>query len=196
MEVLPMNKRLWFQGTLLAAAATVAAQVGQVSPALAGGGGCHAPATNGHGTTVEMINACFTPTVLRVKAGDSVRFLNSDQMQHTVTGTSELFGSYDGLVPGQSVSYKFTTNGVYAYACIFHTGMTGAVVVGDGSGPGLATGVKPVVEAPRPASAKSAAPTPSEAPWAWLMAAALIAGGGLGFLLSGRIAGRTRKPQP
>lgn len=191
-----MNKRFWLHGTLVAAAVTVASQLAQVSPAQAGGGGCHGLATNGSGATVEMKNACFAPTVVRVRPGDSVTFVNRDPMQHSVTGTAELFGSYDALVPGQSVTYRFATNGVYAYSCIFHPGMTGAVVVGDGSGPGLATGAQPVVVAPAKApaaAARSVAPAAPQSPWAWLVAAALVAGGGLGFVLHVTIVRRSLK---
>jgi plastocyanin len=177
-------------GALAAALLATAAQLVQVNPAYAGGGGCGAPPTNGVGVTVEMVERCFSPTVLRVKPGDKVTFVNRDQLQHTVTGTSFRFGSLDTLEPGQSATFKFVTNGVYAYSCIFHPGMTGAVVVGDGTGPALATGPDPVVIAPVPASVATAAPPAPAAPqpmWPWLTAAALVAGGGLGFLLGKRI---------
>jgi plastocyanin len=179
-------------GALLAAALlAAAAQLVQVNPVHAGGGGCSAAPTNGVGVTVEMVERCFNPTVIRVKPGDKVTFVNRDQVQHTVTGTSFRFGSPDTLEPGQSATFKFVTNGVYAYSCIFHPGMTGAVVVGDGTGPGLAAGPDPVVIAPMPASLAAAAPRPPAAPqppWPWLTVAALVAGGALGFLLSRRIA--------
>jgi hypothetical protein len=58
--------------------------------------------------------------------------------------------------------------------------MTGAVVVGDGGGPGLATGAQPVVVAPAKApaaAARTVAPAAPQAPWGWLVAAALVAGG-------------------
>jgi plastocyanin len=186
-----MIKRFRIQGTILAAALAVTSQVAQVSPAQAGGG-CHSAATNGTGTTVEMKDMCFTPTVLRVKPGDSVTFVNRDEMQHTVTGTSALFGSYTALTPGQSATYKFASGGVYAYSCIFHPGMTGAVLVGDGSGPGLAIGAENVAVTPLKATAAAARPAPPaapEPPWAWLIAAALVVGGGVGFAVARRVQG-------
>lgn len=183
-----MTKRFRIHATLLAAVLAAGSQLLQTSPAQAGGG-CHSVATNGSGTTVEMKEMCFTPTVLHVKPGDTVTFVNRDQMQHTVTGTAFAFGSYTGLTPGESAVYKFTTNGVYAYSCIFHPGMTGAVVVGDGSGPGLATGAQPVVishSQAQPAAAKPTAPAAPQPPWGWFVAAALVAGGGLGFVVAQR----------
>jgi plastocyanin len=187
-----MIKRFRIKATLLAAVLAVTSQVAQVSPAQAGGG-CHSAATNGTGTTVEMKDMCFTPTVLRVRPGDSVTFVNRDDMQHTVTGTSELFGSYTGLAPQQSATYTFAKSGVYAYSCIFHPGMTGAVMVGDGSGPGLAAGVENVAVTRVKATAAAARPAPPaapEPPWAWLIAAALLIGGGLGYVFSQRVQGQ------
>ena len=35
------------------------------------------------------------------------------------------------LQPGQTVSYRFATPGIYPYACALHRGMSGAIVVGD-----------------------------------------------------------------
>ena len=180
-----MIKRFRIHAALLATVLAVA------SPAQAGGG-CHSGASNGSGTTVEMKNMCFTPTVLHVRPGDSVTFVNRDEMQHTVTGTSELFGSYTALTPGQSATYRFAANGVYAYSCIFHPGMTGAVVVGDGSGAGLATGVQPVSVRPAPApvaASKPASPVAPPPPWAWLIAAALVAGGATGFVFARQLKG-------
>jgi plastocyanin len=184
-----MINKFRIHAALLAAMLAAGSQMMQASPAQAGGG-CFAGATNGTGTTVEMTHMCFTPTVLRVKPGDSVTFINRDQMQHTVTGTAGLFGSYTGLTPGESATYKFVTNGVYAYSCIFHPGMTGAVVVGNGSGPGLATGAQPVVVShsqAQAAAAKPPAPAAPQPPWGWLIAAALLAGGGLGFVVAQRL---------
>jgi plastocyanin len=184
-----MTKGLRIHAALLAAVVAVGTQLVQASPVQAGGG-CFGGATNGTGTTVEMTHMCFTPTVLRIKPGDSVTFINRDQMQHTVTGTAGLFGSYDVMAPGASATHQFATNGVYAYACILHPGMTGAVVVGDGTGPGLAAGAAPVVvshaQAPA-AAAKPAAPAAPQPPWALLIAVALLAGAGLGFLFGPRL---------
>jgi plastocyanin len=185
-----MINRFRIHATLLAAVLAVGSQLTQATPAEAGGG-CHSTATNGSGTTVEMKDMCFTPTVLRVKPGDSVTFVNRDEMQHTVTGTGGVFGGYDALTPGKSATYKFATDGVYAYSCIFHPGMTGAVVVGDGTGPGLATGVEPVVVSQAQAQAAAAKPAPPAAPqppWGWLVAAALVGGAGLGFVIAQRLA--------
>jgi plastocyanin len=101
------------------------------------GGGCHAGADGstymeGDGTTVVRMNACsFAPTVSRVAAGTTVRFLNTANIQHQVLGRSATWGSVL-LDPGQEHSETFAAAGVYPYTCPLHPGMVGAIVVGDG----------------------------------------------------------------
>jgi plastocyanin len=104
--------------------------------AVAGGGCMHgSPPTDGTGTTVEMVDACFTPTVLHVARGAEVTFVNRDEgMTHNVVGVGDTWGSFDELSFGEAVSYRFDANGVYVYSCFLHEGMVGAVVAGDGSG--------------------------------------------------------------
>ena len=102
-------------------------------PALAGGG-CHDGVTQGTGDTVELIDACFTPTTLRIDPGGSVTFVNQDPFVHNVT--ANLWGHFDDLEPGDAFTATFAEDGLYPYACTYHPGMTGVVVVGDGDGPG------------------------------------------------------------
>jgi len=103
------------------------------------GGGCHGGVTQGTGDTVELIDACFTPTTLRIEPGDSVTFVNEDSFVHNVT--ANLWGHFDDLEQGDSFTATFGEDGVYPYACTYHPGMTGAVVVGDGDGPGSGAAV-------------------------------------------------------
>ena len=99
------------------------------------GGGCHEPApTEGTGSAVEMRGACFTPTVLRVEPGTTVTFVNRDEFQHDLSGTS--LASFDQLSAGDTVQHRFDLPGTYSYMCHLHPGMSGAVVVGDGRGGG------------------------------------------------------------
>jgi plastocyanin len=118
---------------ILAAAAFLAVLVLPALPAAAGGG-CHTGATQGTGETVELVDMCFTPSALTVRPGDSVTFVNTDQMVHNVGGT--LWGHYDDLNPGASFTATFDQPGIYPYACNYHPGMTGAVIVGSGMGAG------------------------------------------------------------
>ncbi len=98
------------------------------------------PPTDGAGTTIAMIENCFTPTILHAAPGDTITFVNHDDWAHTVTGVGGTWGTFDELAGGAKVSYTFHRNGVYVFVCFIHPGMAGAVVVGDGSG---SAGLKP-----------------------------------------------------
>ena len=100
----------------------------------AAGGGCHSGVTNGTGDTVEMVDACFTPTTLQVDPGVTVTFVNQDDFTHNVAANT--WGHFEDMNRGDAFTATFVDEGVYAYACNYHPGMTGAIVVGDGEGPG------------------------------------------------------------
>jgi plastocyanin len=126
----------------------VASALLSVGPATAGGGCMHGTSpTDGTGSTVEMVDACFTPTVLHVERGAEVDFVNRDEgVAHNVVGVGGTWGSVDNVSFGESASYRFDSNGVYLYACFLHEGMIGAVVVGDGSGSADLASVHPAVQ--------------------------------------------------
>jgi plastocyanin len=129
-------------------AATRAAAVGIVLawatwiPAAAGasgGGGCGAKVTDQPGTTVDIQNFCFSPTVLRAEPGQTITFSNLDTTAHTVLGANGSWGSFDMLhARTGNISYRFVRPGVYAYVCTFHPGMVGTIVVGNADAPGEA----------------------------------------------------------
>jgi plastocyanin len=121
---------------LFAIGAAALLPLGTASPALAGGG-CHTGATDGTGDTVEIADACFTPTILRIAPGDAVTFVNTDPFVHNVTANG--WGHFDDLQPGERFRASFDTAGTYPYACTYHPGMSGAIVVGDGAGAGAGT---------------------------------------------------------
>jgi plastocyanin len=63
-----------------------------------------------------------------VHAGATVRWVNQDQLQHTVTGDDGGFDS--GLIdPGHAYERVFSRPGDYAYHCTPHPFMTGHVIV-------------------------------------------------------------------
>lgn len=123
------------------------------APAAAGGGGCHQGTTTGKGgadgATIELLDACFTPTTLRVDPETEVTFVNRDDMTHNVTANA--WGHFEDMELGDRFTVRFGESGIYPYACNYHPGMTGAIVVGDGTGPGNGetVGVQ-AFEAPRP----------------------------------------------
>ena len=95
------------------------------------GGGCHSGVTEGHGTRVEMVDACFTPTTLFAEPGEAITFVSRDELVHNITAND--WGHFDDLHEGERYTTSFTTDGTYAYACTYHPGMSGAIVIGEGA---------------------------------------------------------------
>jgi plastocyanin len=146
-----------------------------------GGGGCGGPVTDAAGTTVEIKDFCFGPTILRVATGDTITFVNADPFPHTVLGANGAWGSYDALKQGGEATYGFSEAGVYPYVCTLHVGMVGTVVVGDGVGGAIdtTTAAGPVTLASALAGGVRDAETRSASPDAgngWWVAIAGIAG--------------------
>lgn len=119
--------------------ATAAIVLGVPGTALAGGG-CHDGVTRNDATgekkaTVRMIDACFTATVTTVDPGAPVTFANTDLgVTHNVGGNQ--WGHFEDMIEGDAFTVTFDEAGVYPFACNYHPGMTGAIVVGDGKGAG------------------------------------------------------------
>lgn len=166
------------------------------TPGLAtAGGGCHEGATQNDATgqdetTVAMMNACFTASISTVDPGTRVTFVNEDWTTHNVGGN--LWGFYGDMHGGDTFSATFDDPGVYPFACSYHPGMTGAIVVGDGFGAGdgwTVTSTLPVSEPEEPRTKPAAASGDSPAPWVVLA--------GLGGIVMGAAAvlglTRTRK---
>jgi plastocyanin len=88
-------------------------------------------------TQIKVAPCAFAPTVTHVAVGSTVTFFNGPDFTHLVTGANAEWGSRDTqLGPGQTVSYRFDTPGIYPYACALHRGMSGAIVVGDAAAAG------------------------------------------------------------
>ena len=127
-----MSRRAVASMFVVATAVLLVGAVG-TSPAVAGGG-CHGGATQGRGDTVNLVKACFHPSVIRADVGTNVTFVNRDPIAHNVSANG--WGFYGDLQPGDTYVARFDEPGIYPFACTYHPGMTGAVVVGDGTGPG------------------------------------------------------------
>jgi plastocyanin len=88
--------------------------------------GAHAHA--GAPTTVGIEEFKFTPAVVTVRVGATVRWVNHDEEPHTVTSTRGAFAS-TGLVNGDTFAQSFTRPGRYQYFCALHPIMRATVVV-------------------------------------------------------------------
>lgn len=119
---------------LMVGAATLLLGLAIPATPAAAGGGCHSGATTGTGDTVEMVGACFTPTTLQIEPGGEVTFVNRDPMTHNVTANG--WGNFEDMDRGDAFTATFAEAGIYPYACVYHPGMTGAIVVGTGTGTG------------------------------------------------------------
>ncbi|MGA9162752.1 MAG: cupredoxin domain-containing protein [Actinomycetota bacterium] len=166
-------------GTLISAALLLLV-IAPAAPAAAGGG-CHAGVTQGEGATVELAEACFTPTTLQIEPGGAVTFVNTDPMVHNVGGN--LWGHFEDLDPGDAFTATFEQPGIYPYACTYHPGMTGAIVVGDGLGVGngetVAVSSDPMSEPSPVVEVRTVTERASRAP----ITVGWLAGAAIGFAL-------------
>lgn len=78
--------------------------------------------------TVEIKGFAFSPAVLRVAAGDTLRFVNYDQEAHTVAAQNGAFKS-GGLDTNDKWTVRITKPGTYPYFCSLHPYMKGTIVV-------------------------------------------------------------------
>jgi plastocyanin len=153
------------------------------------------PAPSSGSTNQVVLGDCvFTPTVNRVAVGTTVTWRNGSTQAHEVVGSNLTWGAHDKLLaPGDTIGWTFETAGTYAYTCMIHPGMSGAIIVGDPSeaaAAGDAAAVSEVgsVEADAPSAESSGGTT------AAVGIAAGAGGLGLGLLLAGLLRRRTGPP--
>jgi plastocyanin len=91
--------------------------------------------------SVSILDFSFNPSPLEIVAGDTILWQNNGASPHTVTcdgsaGTTKPTGapSFDSgaatpINPGGTYKVSLTVPGNYTYLCVYHTGMTGTIVV-------------------------------------------------------------------
>lgn len=79
-------------------------------------------------TTATIAEFTYTPSDIRIHAGDTVVWNNADPTVHTVTASRGEFAS-GSMGQGQTFAVKFNTPGVYPYFCEPHEFMRGNVSV-------------------------------------------------------------------
>jgi plastocyanin len=77
---------------------------------------------------VSIDNFSFTPRDLTIAVGQSVTWVNRDDVPHTVVSTGRAFAS-GALDTDQTYAHAFTAPGTYAYYCGVHPHMTGRIIV-------------------------------------------------------------------
>lgn len=105
------------------------------------------------GASHQETGVFYSPSVVDIRAGDTVTWKNEDASVHTVsTGTPGLGvdGRMDsGIIkPGESFSHAFGKEGVYGYYCIIHPWMTGTVNVGTDMPPKSPVGLSIYTDKP------------------------------------------------
>ncbi len=157
---------------------TVVLLVITVMPASAGGGCHYAGFSDESANVIRLEGNCFRPTVARIEPGETVTWVNQDPVQHSVGGVAGSFGDpHKPLGNGDSIGWRFDDPGVFPYFCVFHPGMAGAVVVGDGQSAGGSGAVKEVEAEAASASEPAASSETSGSP------AVPLAAGGAGLVL-------------
>ncbi len=76
--------------------------------------------------TVEMVNSQFVPDTVEIGVGDSVQWINQDNITHRIRA----MGFEQEIPPGGEYTYTFDEEGVYYYESTEYPGMVGTVVVG------------------------------------------------------------------
>jgi plastocyanin len=76
---------------------------------------------------VTLDNFTFSPNELKVKVGDTVTWINHDDIPHTVVSAGK-FRSKTMDTDG-TFSFTFTSAGDYKYFCSLHPHMTGMIKV-------------------------------------------------------------------
>jgi plastocyanin len=146
------------------------------------------PATSSGNTVGIAIGDCvFSPTVTSVPVGTTVEWTNRSFQAHEVVGSNLTWGAHEKLLnSGDTIGWTFDKAGVYAYSCMLHPGMTGAIVVGS---PDLTL-----------ASDVQAASTGQTSATTETNAVPLVAAGGLGLLagliVGGAVVSRRRGTEP
>jgi len=84
---------------------------------------------------VNIAGFAFSPAVVKIKVGDTVKWINDDSAPHQVASNphpvhTDLPGlESDVLSKGGSYSFTFDKAGTWGYHCHIHPMMTGTVVV-------------------------------------------------------------------
>lgn len=93
-----------------------------------------AAATNTVGTNPASKNEIliesnsYKPDSVTIKVGESIKWINKDSYNHTVTAKNGEFDS-GNIASGAEFSFTFAKEGTYEYICGIHTFMKGTIIV-------------------------------------------------------------------
>ena len=86
------------------------------------------PTPSGYILTVHIADFEYGPSNLLVPQGSTVRFINEDDVDHTVTDDGGAFDS-GTIEPGEEFLYTFDDLGLFNYSCTLHPAMIGKITV-------------------------------------------------------------------
>lgn len=78
--------------------------------------------------TVVIESMTYRESVLKVRVGDRITWINKDLVPHTATSTDETFDS-GSIDPGKSWTWVAQKAGRFPYLCTFHSPMKGELIV-------------------------------------------------------------------
>jgi plastocyanin len=81
------------------------------------------------GSEVKIDNFTFAPKDLTIPAGTVVRWINRDDIPHTVVSDDKTTFKSKALDTDDSFSHTFSKPGTYSYFCSIHPKMTAKVIV-------------------------------------------------------------------
>ena len=77
---------------------------------------------------ITIDNFTFTPPELTVAVGTTVKWVNHDDIPHSVVNKDKVFRS-QALDTDDAFSYTFASAGTFDYFCGLHTHMVGKIIV-------------------------------------------------------------------
>jgi amicyanin len=93
------------------------------------GGESGPPAAGDAAATVRIAQLKFQTDTVTVSVGQTVQWVNDDEVAHTVTFGDPAVASSGNLARGQAFTQRFDRPGAYAYTCTPHPFMRGVVIV-------------------------------------------------------------------
>jgi amicyanin len=81
-----------------------------------------------HANVVTIDNFTFTPPELTIAVGTTVKWVNHDDIPHSVVDGNKAFRS-KALDTDDAYSFTFASAGTYSYFCGLHPHMQGKIIV-------------------------------------------------------------------
>lgn len=94
-----------------------------------GGGGGGGYGGGGLTGDIGMSGSAFSPSSFTVKVGTAVKWMNNDNVAHTVTSDDGTTFNSGSIAAGNSFSFTPTVAGTFPYHCNLHAGMTATLTV-------------------------------------------------------------------